>query len=283
MDTSLTTYDNLLLLGDFNSETSEFIMKEFCEMYNLQNLIKDPTFYKNPSNPSSIEVMLTNSPKSFLNSTTIKSGLSDHHKLTISVLKSFFQKQFVQMKFRMELIETLSNFKEDAISYHIFKNLFIELLNKHVPLKVKFIRANNFPFMNKTLSKAFMTRSRLRNKFLKNPISANELTYKRYRNFCTRLVRKEKKTYYSTLDPKLITDNKKFWKTVKPLFSEKKMISNKITLLEGDKVITADAEVAKTMKSFFSNVTKKLDIQGFSTNDFIYDPEINHIDNIIVK
>ena len=61
------------------------------------------------------------------------------------------------------------------------------------------------------------------------------------------------------------------------------MISNKITLLEGDKVITADAEVAETMNSFFSNVTKKLDIQGFSTNDFIYDPEINPIDNIIVK
>ena len=75
--------------------------------------------------------------------------------------------------------------------------------------------------MNKSLSKAFMTRSRLRNKFKKYPISANELIYKRYRNFCTRLVRKEKKTYYSTLDPKLITDKKKFWKTVKPLFSDK--------------------------------------------------------------
>ena len=71
--------------------------------------------------------------------------------------------------------------------------------------------------MNKTLSKAFMTRSRLRNKFLINPISPNGLTYKRYRNFCTRLVRKEEKTLYH----KLITDKKKFWKTVKPLFSEK--------------------------------------------------------------
>ena len=87
----------------------------------------------------------------------------------------------------MELIESLSNFKEGVISYQIFENLFIELLNKHVPLKEKFIRANNSPFMNKTLSKAFMTRSRLRNKSLKNPISANELTYKRFRNFCTRL------------------------------------------------------------------------------------------------
>ena len=239
--------------------------------------------------------MLTNRPRSFFNSTTIESGLSDHHKLTISVLKSFFQKQapisikyrdykkFDLMKFRMELIESLSNFKEGVISYQIFENLFIELLNKHVPLKEKFIRANNSPFMNKTLSKAFMTRSRLRNKFLKNPISANELTYKRFRNFCTRLVRKEKKAFYSNLDPKLLTDNKKFWKTVQPLFSEKYFISKKITLLEGDKVITVDTEVAETMNSFFSNVTNKLDIQGFATNDFIHDPESNPIDNIIEK
>ena len=151
----------------------------------------------------------------------------------------------------MELIESLSNFKEGVISYQIFENLFIELLNKHVPLKEKFIRANNSPFMNKTLSKAFMTRSRLHTKFLKNPISANELTYKSFRNFCTRLVRKEKKAFYSNLDPKLLTDNKKFWKTVKPLFSEKYFISKKISLLEGDKVITVDTEVAETMNSFF--------------------------------
>ena len=101
--------------------------------------------------------------------------------------------------------------------------------------------------MNKTLSKEFMTRSRLRNKFLINPISPNSLTYKRYRNFCTRLVRKEEKTLYH----KLITDKKKFWKTVKPLFSEKIYLFIKITLLEGDKMITADEEVAETMNSFF--------------------------------
>ena len=81
VDTFLSTYDNLLFLGDFNSETSEFIMKEFCEMYNLKILFKDPTCYKNPSNLSSIDVMLTNRPRSFLNCATIESGLSDHHKL----------------------------------------------------------------------------------------------------------------------------------------------------------------------------------------------------------
>ena len=131
-------------------------------------------------------------PRIFFNSTTIESGLSDQHKLTVSVLKLFFQKQtpisikyrdykkIDLMKFRIELIESLSFADRMGINYTVFEDLFITFLNKHVPLKEKFIRSNNFPFMNKTLSKAFMTRSRLRNKFLKNPNPANEFTYKKF-------------------------------------------------------------------------------------------------------
>ena len=84
--------------------------------------------------------------------------------------------------------------------------------------------------MNKTLSKAVMTRSRLRNKFIKNSTSEN---YTKYRNYCTGLFTKVKKAHYKTLDVKLIMDNREFWKAVKPLFSEKHFINNKITLIRG--------------------------------------------------
>ena len=53
-------YDNILMLGDFNSETTETELGEFCETFNLTNLIKEPTCFKNPLNPSSIDVLLTN-------------------------------------------------------------------------------------------------------------------------------------------------------------------------------------------------------------------------------
>ena len=76
-----------MLLGDFNSTMSEKEMKDFCEIYNLENLIKSPTCYKSASNPSSIDVMLTNRKLSFENSMTLETGLSDHHKMTITVLK----------------------------------------------------------------------------------------------------------------------------------------------------------------------------------------------------
>ena len=96
-----------------------------------------------------------------------------------------------------------------------------------------------------------MTRTRLHNKFLKNPNNTNKTKYTKYRNYCTRLFKKEKKTFYGNLEPKLIIDNRKFWKTIKPLFSEKYISNMKITLLEGDEIISTDPKVAETFNHFF--------------------------------
>ena len=203
LDHYMPKYDNLLLLGDFNSEITENTMKEFSDIYNLSSLIKEHTCFKNPLNPSIIDLILTNRPRSFQNSQAIELGLSDHHKLTITIMKAFFPKQapiiisYRDYKhydvniFRNELLQGLHNI-HGSISYDIFENVCIRVLNRHAPLKNKYIRANNSPFMNKTLSKAVMTRSRLRNKFRKNPNEVNKVNYTKYRNYCTGLFRKEK-------------------------------------------------------------------------------------------
>ena len=48
-----------------------------------------------------------------------------------------------------------------------------------------------------------------------------------------------------------ITDKKLFWKTVTLLFTERNMSkNNKITLVEGGKVLTDDAKIAETFNSF---------------------------------
>ena len=269
-------------------------MKEFCDTYNLSNLIKEPTCLKNIENPSSIDLMLTNRVRQFQNSHTIETGLSDHHKMTISVLKIFFQKQlptivkyrdysnFNVNSFRSKLLELLTNIGDD-ITYIKFETVFIHLLDLHAPMKTKYIRANNGPFMNKILSKAVMTRSRLRNKFLKCPSQGNEHNYKKHRNYCTSLFRKEKKKFYDNIDISLITDNKKFWKTVKPFFSEKHFGKKKVILVDNDNIISNDKDVAETMNTFFSNIVYSFDLNKYPDEHLVNDYAENHISNIVNK
>ena len=67
-------------------------LEEFCASYNLKNLIKEPTCFKNIDNPTLIDHILTNHPKSFHSSSVYETGLSDFHKLTLTVLKTFHVK-----------------------------------------------------------------------------------------------------------------------------------------------------------------------------------------------
>ena len=77
------------------------------------------------------------------------------------------------------------------------------------------------PLFKKESSKAIMTRTKLRNIFLQNRSEKNRIRYTKQRNFCVSLLRKTKKRYYENLNEKSVVDNKLFWKTVKPLLSDK--------------------------------------------------------------
>ena len=101
------------------------------------------------------------------------------------------------------------------MNYDEFKDTFMNVLNKYAPIKEKIIRGNNAPFMNKALSKAFMERSRLKNKYNEFPREENHLNYKKQRNYCVNLLKQEKKKYYSNLDITVFKDNINFWKTIR--------------------------------------------------------------------
>ena len=80
IDSLSSKYGNFILLDDFNSCMEDSPMKTFAEIYKLQNLIKEPTCFKNPENPTCIDLILTNMPLSFKNTYVIETELSDFHK-----------------------------------------------------------------------------------------------------------------------------------------------------------------------------------------------------------
>ena len=68
-------------------------MSNFLNTYHLKNIVKQKTCFKNPDRPSRIDLILTNSSRSFQDTCTVEAGLSDFHKLVATVLKLYFPKQ----------------------------------------------------------------------------------------------------------------------------------------------------------------------------------------------
>ena len=283
LDTYSTTYDNILILGDFNACVNDEVLGTFCKSYNLTSLIKQPTCFKNPENPSCIDLMLTNKPRSFQSKCVIETGLSDFHRMTISVLKMHFRKlppkiinyrdfkKFDNERFMFSLHSTLS---EEQFDYSKDPDKFYEVcqnvLNDHAPRKKKYIRGNNKPFMTKAYSRAIMHRTRLRNKFTKNPSAENKSLYNKQRNFCVSLLRKEKREYFAKINEKDITDNRKFWQTVKPFISDKVKSKESIILVNNNNIESKETEVAKTFNHFFSNAVKNLKIPEYQCEDNLH-------------
>ena len=58
-------------------------------------------------------------------------------------------------------------------------------------------------------------------------------------------MKQEKKKHYNNLDIKVFKDNKKFWKTIRPFFSDKqKKLHEDLLLIEDEEVISEAYEVA---------------------------------------
>ena len=91
LDVYLKHYDNLLILGDLNSELKDSCLNDFSNVNNLKSLNKEPTCFKNPNNPSCIDLFLTNRSIYFQNTSTIETGISDCHKLVVTMLKMFYE------------------------------------------------------------------------------------------------------------------------------------------------------------------------------------------------
>ena len=88
-------------------------------------------------NPSCIDLILTNSSKSFVNTTAVLAGLSDCHKMVLSVLKKTFPKvklreilyrdyqKFNDINFKQDLKARIMKIKKILVqNFAIFKIFF---------------------------------------------------------------------------------------------------------------------------------------------------------------
>ena len=125
LDHFAKTYDNYLIMGDFNLEPHDKRLRYFLNSNNLVNLVKTNTCFKGSG--SCIDLILTNRKYSFKNTTSYETGLSDHHHMILIMRKANFQQQepkcliyrdyknFIFQYFKSDLQEALQSCKESYL------------------------------------------------------------------------------------------------------------------------------------------------------------------------
>ena len=128
-------------------------------------------------------------------------------------------------------------------------------------MKKKILTANHKAYMTKNLRKAMMKRSKLETKFYRTKNPVDQVAYKKQKNFVSRLCKRERRKFYNNLDTHNITDNKRFWRTMKPLFNDKSSSNQVNNLLIDGKIVNKDDEIAQNLNNYFANAVKSLDIK----------------------
>ena len=114
------------------------------------------------------------------------------------------------------------------------------------------LRANHAPYVTKSLRKAIIRRSNLQTKYFKTSRIELLKKYRKQKDFCSRLYKKERKTLFNNLKVSNITDNKTFLKNIQTIFSESRKFTNKITLAgDNENIISDDKLVLEELNNFF--------------------------------
>ena len=154
------------------------------------------------------------------------------------------------------------------------------MLNTHAPKKVKILRGNHKPHYNKNLGKAIMKRSRLKNKANRSKDPVDIANSKKQRNLVVSLNRQAQSKYSNEVSN--TESSRPFWKTCKPQFSNKHARGDsKIMLIENNKMLLRNEEVAKELNQYFEHNTDSLDLYEFP--DVKVCEGLDDIDNIFYK
>ena len=243
-------------------------LSDFINEENLYNIIKSKTCFKKTQG-SCIDLILTNRKFSFKNSSTSETGLSDHHHLIYSVMKTSFRneenkiliyrdfKNFSIERFKIELDPILHSNNND---FKNFEDKFVKVLDKNAPKKTKIFRGNQKPHIDKKLRIEIMKRSRLKNIANKSQNPIDKSNYKKQRNLVVRLNRRCKAEYFNEV-MNTSKDTRPFWTACKPYFSNKHSKGDsKIILIENNEIIQDNEKVANIFNSYFESITDSLEL-----------------------
>ena len=228
--------DDLTFIGDMNCcPRKSDVIKSFCDIYDLKNLVLSPTCHKG-NNPTLLDVILVSKPRRFAKTLNCECILSDFHNFVGAATK----KHMPLSEPRRIIYRSYKNFNDDAFikdvtsaPFHVARifddvhdaswftsALLNDVIDHHAPCKSKLIKCDSVPYMNSELRKALYKRNMVRNKFRKfgkayweeNRILRNNVVSIRKRsiaNYFSKNCSRKDKTFWSTVSPFMTDKNNK--------------------------------------------------------------------------
>ena len=85
--------EKLILMGDFNMSTINTILSHFLDTLGLAPLNIHRTCFKNSKNQSYTDLLLTNFKPSFMKTKYFETGISDHHIMNSTIMRTDFTRK----------------------------------------------------------------------------------------------------------------------------------------------------------------------------------------------
>ena len=241
---------NLLIFGDVNLDPSNAKLSSLIENNGLYSMIKAPTCFKSREGRC-IDLMLTNMKHHFFATHTFETDFIDFHHMIYTILKT----QYVKLSPQKVKYRDYRNFKEES-----FRSCLIQKLSANRPCDLEHLRISLMPpylsilhinqFLTKPLRREIMKRTRLKNKANRTNSEEDLQKYRKQRNLVVKLNKRAERAYYNDLDPLRVGKGDTFWKTFKPLFSDKEA-NRKIILVENGEVLSDDKRISECFNEYF--------------------------------
>ena len=270
-DKLLQVCQDFILIGDMNCcPMKTNTISDICELFNLHNLIQEPTCHKGPTS-TILDVILVSNPRRYAGTLNCPFVVSDFHNIIAAATKRFAPlytprkivyrsyKHFDDENFVSDIVHApfpVGDIFEDIEDMAWFTStLLSDIINRHAPVKTKTIKAESVPYMNGKLRKAIYSRNMARNKFRTFGNAFWEQN-RRERNRVVALRKKSLSTYFSK---NCTSKNKSFWSTVKPFMTDKNATKNgNIILRKSEEIVVNDKDVAEIFNTYFSTVASSI-------------------------
>jgi len=272
----------VIITGDLNTNVGAIgynslvnALKTFCSVYDLKQIIKEPTRVCKTSK-STIDLILVSDFQKICQSGVINYGLSDHmvtyctrkvskqqinghNTLNVRSLKHYSKELFCERLSAVNWFPVI-NCNDIDKAWLNFKTLFIGVLDSIAPAKTIRVKQRSEPWFASEILNLIKLRDKALCDFNKTKTPSNFVLYKRLRNEVKAMVDKAKVDYYKDNLHKNKNNPKKLWQTIKQLGSSKNTKSKSSNIgLNIDGIVSFDkSAVATKFNTFFTTIASTL-------------------------